>query len=83
VSVNTEKHKVVVMIRDFHCGFTSLSKAISFIEEQVNDDDYSKTFAELAQAMSAGSNEDVDLRIVDIDSYIDVYLDDEDDEDGE
>lgn len=83
MSVNVELHKVVVIFNGAHYGFISLAKAVSFIEQQYISEDYSKVYSEISSAINAGSNEDVDLIITDIDSYVDIYLDDSEDEDGE
>lgn len=81
MAVNTDVHKVVVMLDGQDYGFTKLSTAIAFVEEQklaVNGD-YSKTYADIESAINAGTNESTDLRIMDADVYADSFMDEEED----
>lgn len=84
MAVDLVNHKAVVVISgvELHFGFTSVAKAIEFIEENLPKDN--KLIDNIASALGDG----VDIggseyQILDIDSYADVYSVDEDDEDDD
>ena len=81
MAVNVDVHKVVVGFNGDHFGFTTLSKAIAFIEEQFADQDYSKVYAEIETAIGASVNDSVDVNIMDIDTFVDYFVSDEDEDD--
>lgn len=82
MAVNRNLDKVVVVIDGTEFGFTTLSAAISFTEEQLKGEkDYNKVINSIATALS--DDKEDDLQIFDIDTYAELFLDDEeiDDED--
>lgn len=83
-AINTEVHNVVVIFEGVEYGFTGLAAAVAFIEQQyAGVKDYTKVFNQIATALS--DDKDDHLQIFDVDSYSDLFLveDDEDNEDDE
>ncbi len=78
MTVNLQVHKIVVMLDDNACGFTSLSSAIQFIEEAYAGQDYSKIYTEIELGINDPANSD--LKIYDIDTYADTFIEDEEDD---
>lgn len=76
--VNPQEHKFVVVLDGNAFGFTTTAAAVSFIEEISAGRDASKLLIAIATAMGDGKGED--FGIYDIESYVDLFMDDEDDE---
>jgi hypothetical protein len=82
MAVNFETHKAVVIITEgeLHFGFTSVAKAVEFIEEQLPKDN--KLIDNIANALADGVDiNGSEYQILDIDAYADVYSVDGDDDD--
>lgn len=79
IKINPDVHKIVVVWGSNTFGFVTLATAIGFIEQQsVGVNDYSKLVTSIATAMS--DDKDDDLQIFDIESYVDLFMDDEDED---
>lgn len=80
-TVNSNLHKIVVVLEGNALGFTSLGTAVSFLEEVYCGEETSKLFNAIATAMSDDKADD--LQIFDIETYADLFMDDVDDEDAD
>ena len=81
MSVNVNAHKVVVLVTgaDDAFGFTSLSEAVNFIEQQYTGQDYAKVYNEIILSLGVAAGEESDLKVMDIDTYIDLFVDEDED----
>ncbi len=79
--VNPQVHSVVVVIEGDATGFISLHRAIRFIEETYLGEQAVKIFNAIATAMS--DDKEDDFQIFDIDTYADLFMDEDEAEDDE
>lgn len=80
--VNPEMHKFVLAKGDSTIGFSNLTMLVATVEQFYLGEDGSKILARISEAMSDDKGDD--LQIFDIDTYVDLFMDnDEDDLDNE
>ena len=79
--INPNFHKAVVIIEGNAYGFTQLHYAISFVEEINKGEDFSKLFNTIATAL--GDDKEDGVQIYDIDTYADLFMEDDDVEVGD
>lgn len=82
MAVNANDHKSVVIIDDnkMAFGFPHIYSAVAFIERQIVDEDKALTL--ITEAIQDGVTIDsVKYQVMDVASYLDIFSDDEDEED--
>lgn len=77
-TVDPNKHKIVVVICGSAFGFGSIAGAISFVEEAYATSEPVKLFNAIAIALS--DDKEDDFQIFDIETYSDLFIDDEDED---
>lgn len=85
MAIHMDNHKAVVLVNDVPFGFPHIYSAIAFVERQLDlITDKNKKFSMLMEAVNETDGLQLDgnmYKVIDTDTYIDVYSEDIDEDD--